>query len=157
MAIALKNLIQFLDLDIQDLTRLTQVLLHETEALQQRNLPLLESSQAEKHHLLHRIEHRAQAKIAYLSEASTPKAPPPFSLLVKVSSNPELKEKWRAVQSLLENSQRANAINGKIISHSQRRVEKMMDIVRGKSQQPALYGSEGKQQLLNSGFMLAKA
>ncbi len=157
MTIALKTLIQFLDDDIQDLTLLTQVLDEEKNALQSRDLTLLEQNQLQKQHYLQRMEQRAQAKQSYLERASAPKTPPAFSLLIKVSSNEALKEKWQTVQSLLERCQSANIVNGKIISHSQRRVGKMMDIVRGRTNQPTLYGSEGKQQSMAAGYMLAKA
>ncbi|PIE43336.1 MAG: hypothetical protein CSA50_05520 [Gammaproteobacteria bacterium] len=156
MTIALKTLFDFLDSDLNDLPHLEHALNEERLALQERNLSLLEQSQLLKQQVLQRLEQRTRAKSDYLAKACAPN-PPTFATLVRVSSNAELKAKWQLVQTLLNQCKQANSVNGKIISHSQQRVTKIMEIVRGQSRQSSLYGSQGKREILPSGCMLAKA
>ncbi|PID42351.1 MAG: hypothetical protein CSA52_03800 [Gammaproteobacteria bacterium] len=157
MTIALKTLIDFLDSDLNDLTRLEEVLNKERHALQERDLPQIEQSQQLKQELLQCLEQRARSKSTYLAKECAPKAPPTFSMLVKVSSNAELKSKWQLVQSLLNQCKQANSVNGKIISHSQQRVTRIMEIIRGQSRQSSLYGARGKKETMSGSCVLARA
>lgn len=157
MTITVRTLIECMQQDDKDLKQLEVVLKKESEALQQRDLKLLGDVLTLKTSLLSSIEQRAKNKSHILHALGyTPTTMDLDGFLDQLNNEP-LKRVWLYLRNKLQDCKTLNSINGKVVSHSQMRVSKVMQIVRGQSSQSNLYTASGKQSSAASAYRIASA
>lgn len=157
MTITVRTLIECLQHDDKDLKQLEAVLKKENEALRTRDLKVMEDVLKVKTSLLSSIEQRSKHKseiliaLGYLPQSMTLDG-----FLTQLNNEP-LKRVWAYLRQKLQDCKTLNSINGKVVSHSQMRVSKMMQIVRGQNNQASLYTATGKQSSSASAYRIASA
>ncbi|WP_250658458.1 flagella synthesis protein FlgN [Alkalimarinus coralli] len=157
MPLLIDRLKTLLQEDIQDLTRLSELLNKERTALKERSNDSLKLLTSEKSSRIKSIEHRAKEKAKLFIDAGHQIRKGEFEKVIADIPDPELQALWRKVNVGLRFCQDQNTINGKVVSHSLKRVNKLMDIVRGQHNKPNLYGSSGKESSIGGLNSIAKA
>ncbi len=147
----------FTDLLKQDLNALHQLqnlLNQERSSLEKNQLEVLGDLQEKKKPLLLEIQQNARKRTDWVSQTKLSKsrflrlldekAPPVMALYQ------ECEAKLHAVKAL-------NEVNGQIIASSQQRVVRLMQIIRGQSQQAQMYGKNGTTSGYGGRHALAEA
>ncbi|TVP58071.1 MAG: flagellar protein FlgN [Halomonadaceae bacterium] len=156
MTQVLEQLTTLLRNDLENLKALNHTLGQEHRALESNNADSLTALSSEKEQLLAALRQRARQKVRLLVELGfRPDLGSPSAFLVKQAVSPELLGLWQKAQTGLEICQRQNSVNGRIISHMQRRLARMADILRGNDRSQRLYGSAGETRNLNHNSVLA--
>ncbi|MEQ6884885.1 flagellar protein FlgN [Salicola sp. Rm-C-2C1-2] len=155
-----ETLDQLLRKDEANLNRLAEVLEQEHRALASNAMEQLEQATSEKNELLDALRDRAKQKIRLLAQIGyhpdSGQAVSDF-LRDQAGADSALMERWEAAQKQLSECQHRNAVNGRILSHLQRRLSRVSDIIRGADQQQALYGSTGESRNLTHSQVFASA
>jgi len=150
------QLAALLNTDLQSLDLLDAALQQEHQALEKNTSEALESATREKNALLEQLRERARQKVHLLVDLGyRPDKGAPSAFLEHNGAPARMLELWHRAQSRLEDCQRQNAVNGRIISHMQRRLTRMADILRGNDRSQRLYGAAGQTQNLNHNSVLA--
>ncbi|UZE97759.1 flagella synthesis protein FlgN [Alkalimarinus alittae] len=157
MPLSIDRLKTLLQEDIQDLTRLSEILNKERTALKERSNAAIQELAIDKSTCIKSIEHRAKAKALLFVDAGYQIKKGEFEKVIAEIPDESLQSLWRKVNVGLRFCQDQNTINGKVVSHSLKRVNKLMDIVRGQSNKPNLYGSSGKESTIGGLNSIAKA
>lgn len=143
--------------DTQDLKTLKALLEQEKGLLASSQIQELEPLTNRKNDLLNRIRESARQKIHLLVQIGfRPDQGEPSRFIASLGDE-GLLICWQGAHQALVDCQFHNEVNGRIVSHLQRRVSRLSDIIRGKDMQPALYGASGKQQHMGGGHILASA
>lgn len=143
--------------DLANLEQLHNTLHSEHEALRANDASTLEQTATDKDRLLKAIRERAKTKIRLLVNLGyhPDSGESPSSFLGRTTGDQALIGLWHNAQSQLEECQRRNAVNGRIINHMQRRLTRISDIIRGADRNQSLYGKAGETQSLNHSNVLA--
>ena len=157
MSDTIESLKKRLTSDTQDLKTLKSLLEQEKDLLAGNQIPALESITVQKNDLLNRIRESARQKIHLLVQMGFRPDQGEPSQFIQSLGDESLSVCWEGAHQALLDCQFHNEVNGRIVSHLQRRISRLSDIIRGKDMQPALYGSSGKQQRLGGGHILASA
>ncbi len=154
---ATDDLIRQLDTDIQILTQLRSLLEEERSALETNAVESIQEIHPQKAMCLDQLRESARKKVHFLVQLGfRPDAGEAFQF-VRSLDNPELVERWVQAQDALQHCQFVNEVNGRVIAHLQRRVDRLTEILRGQSTQPKLYGKAGKETGLGGSMILASA
>lgn len=157
MTTTVRNLVECLQKDEKELKHLETALRKEREALQNRDLKLLEDVIKVKTSLLTSLEQRAKQKMQILIALGyTPNRMTIDEFLIDLKNQPLIRI-WEYIRKKLRDCQSSNAVNGKVVSHSQMRVNKMMQIVRGQNSQASLYTASGKERSTPGTYRIASA
>ena len=145
--------------DLANLEQLHEVLQSEHEALRNNNASALEQTAGDKDRLLKAIRERAKVKIRHLVNLGyhPDSGEKPSAFLASKTGDQVLIGLWRNAQSQLDECQRANAVNGRIINHMQRRLTRISDIIRGADRNQSLYGKSGETRTLTHTNVLTSA
>jgi len=143
--------------DLADLDLLNTRLTEETEALKQRDAGSIKSLASAKSQLVNTIETRAKAKAKILGHPEIGVRPGQVSAGVAQLLDTELTELWQTSLENLENCQSINKVNGLVITRSLQRTQKIINIVRGQSTAPKLYGNQGNEVAYSGSQGIAKA
>jgi flagella synthesis protein FlgN len=157
MTITVRTLIECLQQDDKDLKQLEAVLKKENEALRTRDLKVMEDVLKIKTSLLSAIEQRAKHKTDILIALGFQPQRMTLDIFLSQLNNDPLKRVWAYLRQKLQDCKTLNSINGKVVSHSQIRVNKMMQIVRGQNTQAGLYTATGKQSSASCAYRIASA
>lgn len=143
--------------DEANLEQLLTVLESEHQALAINDMTALENATSEKDALLKAIRERAKRKIRLLVDLGyrPDSGQAPSEFLREISNDQELLARWEQAQTQLDQCQRKNAVNGRILGHLQRRVTRISDIIRGADRNQSLYSSGGETRSLNHSHVLA--
>lgn len=153
---ALEQLDTLLRSDLQSLQELNRVLAREHQALEKNSAESLNELSETKNQLLEALRQRARQKVRLLVEMGfRPDQGASSEFLSGKDVDPAIQNLWQKAQTGLEICQRQNAVNGRIISHMQRRLSRMADILRGNDRSQRLYGSAGETHNLNHNSVLA--
>lgn len=143
--------------DAQDLKALKAIIEQEKILLSENRVNELEPLANQKGELLSRIRESARQKIHLLVQIGFRPDQGEPSKFIQSLGDAALLARWQDAHQALVDCQFHNEVNGRIVSHLQRRVSRLSDIIRGKDLQPALYGASGKQQRMGGGQVLASA
>ncbi|AZZ91378.1 flagellar protein FlgN [Hahella sp. KA22] len=154
MSADLKVFIDLLKQDLQTLSQLEDVLQQERDSLEQSDIETLQRIIECKLPLLQQIESHARTRTQWVSQTGLPIER--FLSLLKEKAPPVMKL-YRQCESSLANIHKLNEVNGRIIARSQQRTTKMMQIIRGQSQQMQLYGKNGTEKSVGEAQAIAQA
>ena len=140
-AVNIQSLVDILRSDIASLQQLHRLLRFERTFLEQGELEKFKIAGEKKAVCLEQIEQNATLKTAWLKannlsiekfrQLARQRVPKAYELLIEA-------------ENLLVEVSNLNRVNQKIIQLSQQRVERMMDLLRGKTAAPSLYGAAAK-------------
>lgn len=155
-----ETLDQLLKQDETSLAQLADILDQEHAALANNDMEALEKASSEKDELLGALRERAREKIHALAQLGyrpdSGKAASEF-LMEQVGAASPLVERWQSAREKLSECQHRNAVNGRILSHLQRRLGRISSIIRGADQKQSLYGSAGESHSLTNSQVFASA
>lgn len=157
MPLSIDRLKTLLQEDIKDLTILSEILNKERTALKERSNTSIKQLANDKSTTIKAIEYRAKEKARLFIDAGYQIKKGEFEKIISEIPDSSLQALWRKVNIGLRFCQDQNTINGKVVSHSLKRVNKLMDIVRGQHNKPNLYGSSGKESSIGGLNSIAKA
>lgn len=154
---AIDELRQLLQQDCDQLAELAQLLGEENRLLAGSNATALEQLTLRKNSLLDQVRARAKQKIQLLVQSGyRPQSGSP-SRYIRSTGLTDLVDLWSHADAALADCQRQNQVNGRIISHLQKRLARLTDIFRGTTGHQKLYGASGEQTSVNQRNMLASA
>ena len=157
MAISIDRLKTLLQEDLNDLAQLNEILQNERSALKDRSTDNIKQISSEKSSLLKTIEYRAKQKAQLFVEAGHSLKAGAFEKVVIEINNTELTSLWEKVNQALRLCKEQNTVNGTVVSHSLKRVNKLMSIIRGQNNKPNLYGASGREHAMGGMNSIAKA
>lgn len=154
---AIDELKELLAGDIRQLDILADILNQEKTCLSNSDVRKLGSLTSEKNTLLEQIRESAKRKIRLLvAMGFRPDSGEP-SRFIRSAGLPDLLALWEEADRRLKNCQEVNQINGRVISHMQKRLSRLTDIFRGVSGHQKLYGAQGEQKAVSHSTILASA
>lgn len=154
---AIDDLTQLLNDDIRDLEQLSDTLTAEKAALRGSDINAIEPLTQIKNTLLNQVRERAKQKVhALVAMGYRPDAGAP-SQFIRSAGLVDLTALWQRAEKKLAHCQELNGLNGRIITHLQKRLASLTDIFRGSSGQAKLYGASGQQTSLGQRNILASA
>ncbi len=157
MPLQIDRLKALLQEDLKDLTRLSEILINERSSLEERSSTTLQQITSDKSACLKTVEYRAKEKARLFVDAGYTIKAGEFEKVVSTISDPALHALWKEVSQKLKHCKDQNTINGTVVSHSLKRVNKIMNIIRGQHNKPNLYGSSGKEHAIGGLNSIAKA
>jgi flagellar biosynthesis protein FlgN len=157
MAISIDRLKTLLKEDLNDLTHLNEILQKERSALKKRSTDSIQQISSEKSSSLKSIEYRAKQKARLFVEAGYSIKAGAFEKAVMETNDTELNTLWKTVNQALKHCKEQNTVNGTVVSHSLKRVNKLMSIIRGQNNKPNLYGASGREHAMGGMNSIAKA
>ena len=157
MTISIDRLKALLQEDLKDLTHLSEILQKERSAIKERSTDNIKKISSEKSSSLKSIEYRAKQKAQLFVAAGYSIKAGAFERAVVEMNDPELNILWTEVNQALKHCKEQNTVNGTVVSHSLKRVNKLMSIIRGQNNKPNLYGSSGREHAIGGMNSIAKA
>jgi len=136
---------------------MTEVLSNEANAFVDSNSDCIKTLLNQKTDLLTSIEQRAKIKARLMAESGLGIRPGKVEKLLLTIPDPELHSLWQSVNTQLLLCKEKNKVNEKIVSHSLKRVNQMMSILRGQQNTPSLYASSGRKKSLAAGQYIGEA
>lgn len=154
---AIDELKDLLAQDIRQLTVMADLLRQEQQLLPTSDMQQLQLMTDEKNALLEHIRERAKRKIhALVALGFRPDSGTP-SRFIAACGCPELLSLWEQAEQHLQQCQQLNQNNGRVMTHMQKRLARLSDIIRGASSQQKLYGAGGQHTAVSSRTILASA
>ncbi|MDX5298663.1 MAG: flagellar protein FlgN [Gammaproteobacteria bacterium] len=148
---------QLLEQDLVTLSQLQATLADERKALDSRDTAVLQKITHDKDALLNQLRERARSKVCTLVNIGyRPEKGHPGDF-IRASGVRPLIDLWEQAERGLRDVQFQNEVNGRVIGHLQRRLARLADIMRGKAQQPKLYGAQGQERSVGHTSVLASA
>lgn len=146
-----------LEQDIQQLTTLSDLLAQEKSLLSGADVKSLASVTHEKNHCLSQIRERAKAKIRLLVAMGFRPDQGEPSRFLRSAGMHELVNLWQQASEQLKHCQSLNQANSCVVSHLQKRLARLTEIIRGATGQDKLYGAKGQEQAVSHRNVLASA
>lgn len=158
-ALTRETLIEHIDSDIRTCQDLLQLLSVERQALDERNLTLLEDVIDRKAKAIEMLETHANQRAVWV--AATPargKASLEERWLVLIRGiAPVVEQRWFELKQLMADCQTDNTVNGKVLARKQATYSQLLKIVRGQSEGGSLYSAKGSARRAGSGNPLGEA
>lgn len=154
MAANLNNFVNTLKEDINALHALEEILDSERSSLEQNKVEELDTLTTKKVPLLQQIEKNSRIRKECLAETRLPKER--FLNLLEQKAPPVM-ALYRQCESALKTVKKKNDVNAQILVNSQKRVLKLMSIIRGQSSQSHIYGKNGGEKAVTSNHILGEA
>lgn len=152
-----EDLLRQLDADISVLDQLHTLLHKEQEALQTTQVDVIQAIHPEKSACLDRLRDSARQKVHLLVQMGFRPDSGDTSGFIRGLGDERLTQRWHQAQESLKECQFANEVNGRVIAHLQRRVERLAEIIRGGASHPKLYGKAGQTTGLGGSMIVASA
>ncbi|WP_123637587.1 flagella synthesis protein FlgN [Marinimicrobium koreense] len=150
---------QMLAHDAQAIEELSQVLLQEREALEQRDLDALPPLIDAKNRLMAALGEHALQRQSWLDAATLPHNHEGWQKWLH--QRPDTRgqaPQWQELAEHFEACRALNDINGKIIQRSRQTVGTLLDLLRGQSNDgPSLYNAQGRSGPQGGSQTLVKA
>ena len=157
---AAQKLLQTLEQDLALAVRLKALLQEEKQRLEQRQYPAYQQVVQDKTQLLLQLD-QADNERKQLMETMGFNADRTgfmaFLAFVPSSWKDKFLQLWESLSDIMNTCARLNKINGKILAHSQNAIERLMVIIRGAGNQPAIYQANGRRSMGTSQRVLATA
>ncbi|MCG7927067.1 MAG: flagellar protein FlgN [Candidatus Thiodiazotropha taylori] len=138
--------------------QLLNLLRQEFELLKSPPSKKLEELLAQKQQQLQQIEQSVlQHNQLLASLGFDPDRKGTEAFIQQCPDNPQLREQWRQLTSLLEECQKQNEINGGAVQLNQHQVAHALDVLRGFADSDKTYGPGGESRPTSSSKSLGKA
>lgn len=155
-----QQLLQVMQQDTDLAVRLKAILQEEKKCLEQRQYAAHQELVKDKTQLLLQLDH-ADNERKHLMESMGFAADRAgfFAFLAHVPSSwkDRYMNTWETLSDTMNTCARLNKVNGKILAHSQNALERLLVIVRGHGNQPAIYQANGRRNLGAAQRILATA
>lgn len=142
----LRPLQTMLEQDLQAARQLNQTLQRERQELGKRNSANLQTLIDEKNKLLEQLEGNSQRRHKFMATQQRPTTRQAWEALLDELAEPALKKLWQELQLSLQEVQKLNDINGKILERNRLIVGRLNKLMRGQNPDDKLYGRSGQQQ-----------
>lgn len=146
-----------LNQDIRQLESLATVLEQEKSLLSDSDVKALQKVTQEKNLHLDQIRQRAKTKIRLLVAMGFRPDQGEPSRFIRSTGLADVATLWETADKQLKLCQSLNQMNGKVISHLQKRLSKLTEIFRGATGQEKLYGAKGQEESVSHRGILASA
>ncbi|WP_020406891.1 flagella synthesis protein FlgN [Hahella ganghwensis] len=154
MSADLKIFSDLLRKNLDTLIQLDDLLAQERASLERNQMEELDELLEKKKPLLLQIQNNARERTDWIKNTKLPKKRL-FKLLEEKA--PPVMMLFRDCEQRLLDIKQKNEVNGQIIARSQQRVVRLMQIIRGQSQQAQLYGKNGAADAYGGKQSLAQA
>lgn len=143
MSVQAAHISQQIQSDIHACEQLIELFSQEREALKSRDTDTLgKLIETKATHLSH-LEKSAQVRFNWSkSHAQTPNDKA-WEKLIDTMRDTQLKKQWDKLKHLFGECKKENEINGRLIARNQQVFGRLIEIVRGQTQSPSLYGKNG--------------
>lgn len=122
---------------------LLSLLQQEATALSERDLPRLAEIIEAKSQQLTLLDQASAIRQQILEEQKVPKSELQWRQLLDKCRDPRLVADWYRLEGLIKACKKENQINGKLLSRSQRTLDRLNQILRGQAPQSGLYNQKG--------------
>jgi len=132
--------------DVVLCTKLLDLLTQEQEALKNRDIDRVESILEEKVPMLDALDQSAKARqqwIASVTASASEGNEGNLNTFFDKSADSGLRQRWEQLKSLYSDIRNQNEVNGKLLSRHQGTLNRLLDIMRGKTSAPSLYNASG--------------
>jgi len=151
-------LLRLLETQQQDAARMLAVLKQEYHALKNNDLPAFdEAMDAKLRHIKHLEQQERTLQPALEGIIGAPADRDSLESYIVNSRQPQLRETWQVLRRTLEDCQRQNLLNQRILETSRAQVQRALDILRGAGQEgdkAEIYGGSGKTESAGGGQSL---
>jgi flagella synthesis protein FlgN len=135
-----------IDADTAQCKQLLAILNQEQEALKERNVEEVERLLNEKVPILEALENNAKQRQTWAANATSDTSADNearWAHLLGSLGSSSIKDKWNALKALYVDVRTQNEVNGKLLSRHQGTLNRLLDIMRGKTASPNLYSATG--------------
>ncbi len=115
----------------------------EREALKERDLDALDKILEHKSAYLAMLEKSAKTRFSWAKNFAQDPSSDTWETLLTQLKQPMLIQSWMELKTLFTTCKQQNEINGRLIARNQQVFSRLVEIVRGQTQAPTLYGSSG--------------
>lgn len=136
---------------------LLQLMQAEREALQKRDADTLGNIIEQKAHFLEQLERSAVIRTQWAQQVQAADADSAWHQILHSLRQPELQQQWDALKALMVDCRQQNETNGKLLARSQHTFGRLLNIMRGQSEAPALYTAKGGRTGGNSSHNFGEA
>lgn len=131
--------------DLATSRQLLALLEKESDSTQARDYALMSQLLKEKTPLLEQLKINAQQRSNWLSSLNCTPDENNWNKLLQSLNNTDIEKQWKNVKDTIEHCQKINNVNGKLISRGNQSHERLLQIMRGKTQQADIYDARGSK------------
>lgn len=130
--------------DVSLCTELLKLLNEEQSALKNREVDNVEMLIEKKIPLLEALENSAKQRQVWANaQAASANNEALWTSILSSLGNSKIKEQWEKLKTLYTDVRTQNEINGKLLARHQGTLQRVLDIMRGKTASPNLYNATG--------------
>lgn len=131
--------------DIAACEALLQLMQDERAALQARDSEALGQIIEDKASHLIKLEQSALTRAEWARNLKSDSPENAWGELLENLQQPELAQQWQQLKQLMDECRVQNEVNGKLLARSQHTFGRLLNIMRGQSDAPALYNQKGSR------------
>ncbi len=143
--------------DLATSRQLLALLERETDSTQERDYAAMSELLKEKTPLLDNLKKNAQIRSKLLLSSNQTANEKNWSLLLDSFNDHKVKESWQEVQTTISRCKDINNINGKLINRGVQSHSKLLQLMRGNTQQADIYDAKGSKRTSSYSGMLTHA
>lgn len=138
------EILRHIESDITLCTQLLSTLQEEQSALKNRDVEAVEALIEKKVPILEALEQSAKLRQSWsLTAGSSEHDEAQWTTMLSSLGNSPVKKQWDKLKSLYAQVRDQNEINGKLLSRHQGTLNRLLDIMRGKTASPSVYNATG--------------
>lgn len=153
----LQTIHTMIEQDLATSRQLLALLERETDSTQARDYGAMSELLKEKTPLLDNLKKNAQIRSQLLLSANQAANEENWSLLLDSFNDQAVKESWQAMQTTISQCKEINNINGKLINRGVQSHNKLLQLMRGNTQQADIYDAKGSKRTSSYSGMLTHA
>lgn len=143
--------------DLATSRQLLALLEEETESTQTRNYDTLARLLGDKTPLLQQLQKNAQTRSEWLASLGKVSDEKSWGQVLHQISNEDLSQQWQEVKATVEQCQRINNLNGKLINRGLTSHTRLLQIMRGNIHQSDLYDAKGSKHSAVQAYNVTQA
>ncbi len=143
--------------DLATSRQLLALLERETDSTQERDFAAMSELLKEKTPLIDNLKKNAKIRSQLLLSTNKAANEENWSLLLDSFNDQAVKESWQAMQTTISQCKEINNINGKLINRGVQSHNKLLQLMRGNTQQADIYDAKGSKRTSNYSGMLTQA
>ena len=143
--------------DLATSRQLLALLERETDSTQARDYKAMSELLKEKTPLLDGLKKNAQMRSKLLLSSNQAANEKNWSLLLDSFNDDSVKQTWQEVKTTIEHCKSINNVNGKLINRGVQSHNKLLQLMRGNTQQADIYDAKGTKRSNNYSGMLTQA
>lgn len=138
-----KDITQNIGHDTQACEKLLSILHEEQEALKHRDADTMERLLAQKGPIIERLENSAKLRHAWATAANVPSSEDGWMAMLTELGAGNIKSAWDNLKALYAKVHEQNEVNGKLLSRHQSTINRLLDVMRGRTASANLYNASG--------------